>query len=481
MMQALRPYPEYRDSGVSWLEAVPSHWSVFPNRNLFVEIKDRGHPAEELLSVTIGSGVLRQERLLAQTSKKDGSNIDRAVYKLALPGDIVYNKMRAWQGAIGISNYKGLVSPAYVVLRLCADGDPGYFHHLFRIPAFAKEAERWSYGITSDQWSLRPEHFRMIYCSLPPRREQSAIVRYLNHIDRRIRQYIRAKKKVVALLREQKQAFIHRAVTRGLDSTVRLKPSGLEWLGDVPERWEVRRLKEVTTPIEQGWSPQCEAQPASADDWGVLKVGCVNSDYFDSRQNKKLPASLEPVPDLEVHDGDILVSRANTRELLGLAALVTESRARLMLCDKLFRFRSLPDRVDSRFLVYGIRARSSRAQIESSTNGASDSMQNIGQGVVRNLLLAIPPMVEQKRIVSFLESQRQSLEVAVSKAEREISLLQEYRARLIADVVTGKLDVREAAANLPDEPAEPEPFEDTEEPSEEEDIESAEQVEEPGA
>ena len=116
---------------------------------------------------------------------------------------------------------------------------------------------------------------------------------------------------MIKLLEEQKQAVIHRAVTRGLDPNVRLKPSRVEWLGDVPEHWEVVRLKEVTTPIEQGWSPQCDAQPAADHEWGVLKVGCVNRDIFDASQNKRLPPTLAPIPELQIRDGDILVSRAH--------------------------------------------------------------------------------------------------------------------------------------------------------------------------
>jgi type I restriction enzyme S subunit len=309
---------------------------------------------------------------------------------------------------------------------------------------------------------------------IPPLPEQAAIIRFLDHVDRRIRRYIRAKQKVIKLLKEQKQAIIHRAVTRGLDPNVRLKSSGVEWLGDVPEHWEVVRLKEVTTPIEQGWSPQCDAQPASDEEWGVLKVGCVNRDAFDGSQNKKLPFPLEPIPDLAVRDGDILVSRANTRELLGLAALALSPRSKLMLCDKLFRFRSIESRADPTFLVYTIRQRTSRAQIESSTNGASDSMQNIGQGIIRNLLLSLPPLDEQRRLVATLKDKTSSLDRGISQTAREIALLREYRTRLIADVVTGKVDVREAAARLPDEIEEPETVEEIEEQLDGEDEKDAE-------
>ena len=243
MINELKPYPKYKSSGIEWLGDVPAHWDVLPNRAIFVEMNERDHPEEEMLSVTIAEGVIRQQVLLEDSSKKDASRIDKSAYKLVRLGDIAYNKMRAWQGAIGVSEYSGIVSPAYVVQRPRDGVKSRYLHYLLRTPAFAKEAERWSYGITSDMWSLRPEHFKMIYTCVPPLAEQTAIVRYLDYTDERIRRYISSRERLIELLEEYRQAVIHDAVTRGLDPDVRLKSSGVEWLGDVPAHWEVRRLK----------------------------------------------------------------------------------------------------------------------------------------------------------------------------------------------------------------------------------------------
>jgi type I restriction enzyme, S subunit len=160
MIDGLKPYPEYKDSGVPWLGQVPSHWDVLPNRALFVERKQQDCADEPLLSVTISHGVRPQADVLSESSKKDASNEDKTKYKLVLPGDLAYNKMRAWQGAIGVSSHRGIVSPAYVVHEARIGVLPTYVHYLFRTSGFAKEAERWSYGITSDQWSLRPEHLK---------------------------------------------------------------------------------------------------------------------------------------------------------------------------------------------------------------------------------------------------------------------------------------------------------------------------------
>ena len=243
MTLKLQPYLAYKPSGVEWLGDVPAHWSVVPTRAVFTEINDQDHPDEQMLSVTIAEGVIRQQELLVDTSKKDSSRLDKSAYKLVRAGDVAYNKMRAWQGAIGVSTYQGIVSPAYVVQRPRDGANPLYFHSLLRTPAFATEAERWSYGIVSDMWSLRPEHFKMIHCCLPPLAEQRAIARYLDHVENRIRRYVATKEKLIALLEEERQAIIHRAVTRGLDPNVLLKPSSVDCrLVDIPAHWDVTKI-----------------------------------------------------------------------------------------------------------------------------------------------------------------------------------------------------------------------------------------------
>ena len=179
MIPNLQPYPQYKESQQAWLGRVPQHWPVLPNRALFAEVKDCQHPDEEMLSVTITKGIIHQKALLTDISKKDSSRLDKSAYKLVQPRDIAYNKMRAWQGAIGVSDFRGIISPAYVVMRLRQERDfPRYFHHLYRTPHLAKEAERWSYGITSDMWSLRPEHFKMFYTPQPPPEEQATIASF---------------------------------------------------------------------------------------------------------------------------------------------------------------------------------------------------------------------------------------------------------------------------------------------------------------
>ena len=212
-----QPYPAYKSSGVEWLGEVPEYWDVLPNRALFAEVKERDHPEEQMLSVTITKGVIRQRALLADTSKKDSSNQDKSAYKLVRPGDITYNKMRAWQGAVGVSDYQGIVSPAYVVERPREGTSSRYLHYLLRTPAFTKEAERWSYGIASDMWSLRPEHFKMIYGCLPPLPEQAAIVSFLDRATADLDAATTSAQQETPLLREYRTRLLADVVTGKLD------------------------------------------------------------------------------------------------------------------------------------------------------------------------------------------------------------------------------------------------------------------------
>ena len=164
-------------------------------------------------------------------------------YKRACRGDLAYNMMRLWQGAVGMAPVEGLVSPAYIVARPLTGTNTRYFELLFRTPVYMRQVNKFSRGIVPDRNRMYWEDFKQMQSPAPPETEQLAIVRFLDYVDRRIRRYIRAKQKLIKLLEEQKQAIIHRAVTRGLDPNVRLKPSGVEWLGGVPGHWEVRPAK----------------------------------------------------------------------------------------------------------------------------------------------------------------------------------------------------------------------------------------------
>ena len=445
----LQPYPAYKPSGVEWLGDVPEHWNVLPNRSIFVEVIEKNYPDEKMLSVTITRGVIQQQELLKDESKKDSSKLDKTGYKLVLPGDIAYNKMRAWQGAIGMSEFRGIVSPAYIVQRPRKGLNHRFLHYLLRTPMFAKEAERWSYGIASDMWSLRPQHFKMIYACVPPLPEQRAITRYLDHVDRRIQRYIEAKEQLIALLQEARQSIIQRAVTRGLDPDVPLKPSGVNWLGKVPAHWEVRRLrylidKDLTYGANAAAEYDDPTWPRYLRITDFATDGTLRDDTFRS-----LPPEI--AKDYLVQPGDLLLARSGAT--VGKAFLVTSEIDQACHAGYLIRARPKHSLIEPKFL-FSFTQSSAFTNWKDSTFIIS-TIQNISAEKYANLTVPTPPFEEQERIVSHLDQTTATIDNAIENARSQADRMAEYRASLIAHVVTGKLDVRAAAAQLPaDNPAE---------------------------
>jgi type I restriction enzyme S subunit len=270
---------------------------------------------------------------------------------------------------------------------------------------------------------------------------QQVVAENLDGETARLEALVGAKEKLLAVIAEKRRALIAHAVTRGLNPNAPLRDSGVSWLGQIPAQWGVERLKFHLFGIEQGWSPQCDNFPADENEWGVLKAGCVNGPEFDETENKRLPDGIEPLTNYEIRTGDLLMSRANTTELLGSAALVKTVRPRLLMCDKLYRLKVDEARLDKEFLVSFLRSTAGRFEFERDATGASNSMQNIGQDSVRNVWLPVPPISEQRAIVAYIVSNTTRLDALSAGTERTIGLLKERRAALIAAAVTGHLGI----------------------------------------
>ena len=439
----LRPYSEYKDSGVPWLGTVPVHWQIKPNRALFQEIREANYPDEEMLSVTITKGVILQSELLSETSKKDSSNVDKSKYKRVCPGDLVYNKMRAWQGAIGLSHYRGIVSPAYIVERPREEIVAEYAHYLFRTPRFAKEAERWSYGITSDQWSLRPEHFKAIYTCVPPKNEQTQIARFLDWKTAQIDRVIRAKRQLIERLKEQKQVLINQAVTGAIDVRTgkphpEYKDSGVPWLGKVPAGWEVLPIKRVVrfnpSKSETGDSPSVNKQLCFLPMERISEEGEI-----DCSEKRQLSEVWEGFT--YFRRGDVVLAKITPCFENGKGAYLSELETEYGFgTTELFVLRPT-QKIHGDFLRFVTATKTFRWLGAQNMTGAA-GQQRVPSSFVKNFQIGLPPLDEQEAIVSFIQRISNSIGTAITRTQREIDLIQECRTRLIADVVTGKLDVR---------------------------------------
>ena len=418
MINELQPYLSYKSSEVEWIGDVPAHWDVQRLKYLLRERDIRSADgSEELLSVSQYTGVTQRKRV--DSGDAPDTRAESLIgYKCVELQDLVVNIMLAWNGSMGVSQFHGIASPAYCVYRFLAGVNPWFYHYLLRSPIYKAYIKSASTGVVESRLRLYTDDLYRLYAIVPPLSEQIAIVRYLNQADERIRRYISSRERLIELLEEYRQAVIHHAVTRGLDPDVRLKPSGVEWLGDVPAHWEVRRLKTLCSMKSGDGITAMSIEPAGEYPvYGGNGLRGYTSNY--------------------THDGNyVLIGRQGA-----LCGNVHIARGQFWASEHavvaslsagyvLEWFAAILDVMDLN--QYSIAAAQPGLAVER----------------VLNLSLPVPPPQEQAHIARYIERETADIDVAIDRARREIELLGEYRTRLIADVVTGKVDVREAAAEL---------------------------------
>jgi type I restriction enzyme S subunit len=450
---AMAPYPDLRDSGVPWLGAIPTHWSIERGKWLFQKMDRPVREADEVITCfRDGVVTLRRNRRVRGFTE----SLQEIGYQGIRRGDLVIHAMDAFAGAVGVSDADGKGTGVYSVCQPTPNANPRYFAYVVREMARSGWILALSKGIRERSTDFRFDTFAAQALPLPPLREQEMIVNFLDHADRRIRRAIRAKQELIALLSEQKQAVIHRAVTRGLDPNVRLKPSGVHWLGDVPERWEVRRLKTLVSRVtsgSRGWSDY-----AADEGPFFLRIGNLTRDSIDLAVEDvvrlNLPDTARGEADrTRVAPGDLLLS---ITAFIGSVAVVPASLGEAYVNQHVACCRLAPGAANPRWVGYVLL--SPVGQTHGTLCMYGGTKQGLSLDDVKNYVVLLPPRGEQDALVVQIEDELQVSDDAIREARQEIDLLREYRTRLIADVVTGQLDVREAAPHLPDETGEPEPL-----------------------
>ena len=444
MAAELKPYPAYKDSGVSWLGDVPANWTVQRIKTLFREREERTRDGTGLLlSLTRARGLLPQ----SEASNRLASADDLSKYRICTPGDLVMNRMQASSGMFAVSRHEGLVSPDYSVFEATEPCETKYFEHVFKAPQLVDQFAQASKGIGTGFNRLYTPDFGAVPIVFPPLSEQAAIVRFLDHADRRIRHYIRAKERLITLLEEQRQAIIRQAVTGKIDVRTgepysAYRSFGAEWMGEVPERWNVIRLKLIATKIvdclhatpnysEDGEFPAVRTADISPGEVHVSSARRVNAAEY-----VRWTARLEP------KRGDILYSREGER--FGIAACVPDG-VRLCISQRMMVFRIRAEH-NSTFVMWVLNSNPVLAQARQYIMGATAPHVNVS--TIRNYCLALPGRDEQDRLVDTIENRTKGQGAAIAAARQSIACLGEYRTRLISDVVSGKVDVRAAAARL---------------------------------
>jgi type I restriction enzyme S subunit len=439
-----KAFPQYRDTDIPWMRDIPAHWSIKPlkvvstcNDETLPEITDPDYEFDyvDISSVSLVDGIRQRERM---TFEKAPSRARRVVRH----GDSLVSTVRTYLKAVATIDHEVsdlVVSTGFAVLRPGKEMRPKYLGYFVQTHGFVDTVVARSTGVSYP--AILASELVTIPAPIPPTPEQEAISGFLDRETALIDALIDRKRRLLDLIEEKRLAIITHAVTKGLNADAPMKDSGIDWLGLVPKHWEVMRLRFVMARIEQGWSPQCNNYGADDDEWGVLKVGCVNGSSFDHCENKALPEDLEPRPQYEIGAGDILMSRANTKQLLGSVAIVNSVRPKLLLCDKLYRL-IVSDLIDRQFAVLALRSHAARFQYERSATGTSGSMQNIGQDTIKDVVIGLPPLPEQADIARSILAQSQKLTLAGFSIAASIKRHLEYRSALITNAVTGKIDVR---------------------------------------
>jgi len=465
MIADLKPYPEYKEAGLPWLDAIPAHWGMVPNRALMQDQRQVvGENATDykLLSLTLRGIVPRN-----MDNPKGKFPAKFNTYKVVRPEDIVFClfDIDETPRGVGHSKLNGMITGAYDVFSPRQSINPRFLYYYYLSLDEGKMLKPLYTGLRK---TIKRGIFASLKAPLPPLSEQAAIVRFLDWANGRLERAIRAKRKVIALLTEQKQAIISSLVTgkcevrsvKGEDGreisqfTPRpshlMKPSGIPWLGEIPQHWDVITIGAVTTLIQTGpFGSQLHSH-----EYVTGGISVINPSHMQNGAISPSPdiaVSKKKAKELERHKmcpGDVVAAR---RGELGRCALVATAESGWICGTGSLLLRCKSNIMLPAYFAKIFSSRGITDMLNLSSIGAT--MANLNAGMVARQRIPVPPVDQQEQIVRFIDGENRQTEVAINKIEREIELLREYRTRLVADVVTGKLDVREAAARLPEDTA----------------------------
>jgi type I restriction enzyme S subunit len=459
MIRDLKPYPTYKDTGLPWLGQVPAHWDVVPLRRMASGFNN-GTSAEQISTGTTAFPVSRIETISTGAINYDKvgfireENVDPEFW--LEPGDILLSHINSFEMVGNCAQFLGerpLLHGMNLIRIRPKNRAVGAFMFMFMKSVVFRYEMRALCKPAINQVSVTTTAIKGIHIPLPAMTEQTAIVRFLDYVERRIRRYVRAKQKLIKLLEEYKQALIHQAVTGQIDVRTgqpypAYKDSGVEWLGQVPEHWEVLPLKRSAWFKSGAGFPVRHQGDASAE-IPFFKVSDMsipgNEKYLRLCSNTVSTTVAQGLGATVFPAGTIVFPK------VGGALLTNKRRIAANQCCIDNNMMACVARNGNREFLFLV-----MSYIDLGQFAQPGPVPAISEGEVREIRVALPSAAEQTAIVEYLGAQTAKIDTAVAATRREIELLREYRERLIADVVTGKVDVREVAAQLPEEPPEEE-------------------------
>jgi type I restriction enzyme S subunit len=415
-MSAFQKYERYKDSGVEWLGEVPVSWGVERVFAVFNERVETGHAGLPNLNITIGRGV-QVEAFEGARKKRLIEDLD--AYKRAAKGDIAYNTMRMWQGAVGDVPVDGLVSPTYVVARPIQPVNSRYYSYLLRTETFQTETNRHSYGIVSDRNRLYWLGFKNIVIPIPSPAEQDRIVAFLDRKTAEIDALIAKKQRQIELLDEQKAILIHRAVTRGLDPGAKLKSSSIEWIGDIPEHWEIRQVRHLFDNLDN------RRIPLSSIERGKMTERLY--DYYGAS------GAIDKVDDYIFDEDLILIAEDGANLVMRNLPLAIHAAGKYWVNNHAHILR--PRFGPLQFWLHALES------CNFSTSITGSAQPKLTKDALASSFLPFPPVDEQEQIVAFLNATHQVEAKLLRTVESQIKSLQTLRSTIIANAVTGRIKV----------------------------------------
>ena len=433
-------YIAMRPSGINWVGDIPEHWEVEKAKWLFMKM-ERGVRDDDDVVTCFRDGVVTLRKNRRTTGFTE--SLKEIGYQGIRQGDLVIHAMDGFAGAIGVSDSDGKGTPVYSVCKPKPHADAYFYAYVLREMARSGWIHALAKGIRERSTDFRYSSFAEQHLPIPPLAEQRAIARYLNYVDDRIQRYIRAKERLIELLEEQKRAVINQMVTRGLDPDVPLKPSGVEWLGDIPAHWEVVALKRLGR-FKSGAGFPIDQQGHSDEEFPFLKVSDMNlagnEKFMHSWNNSVSQNTVKALKAPIFPTGAIVFPKVGGAMLTNKRRVLTRRSCidnNLMAC--------VVNSADPDFVFLLLR------HLDFASITKPGPVPAVSEREVSEIRIAYPPSLnEQRVIVGRVDVATTNIDTAVASIRAQIELIKEYRTRLIADVVTGKLDVRDAAANLPD-------------------------------
>ncbi len=427
----LKPYESYKKTDQLWLDQIPNNWSSIKIKHLFNERTQKGYPEEQLLVASQNMGVVPKNVYGNRTVE---ATKDLHLLKLVKVGDFVIS-LRSFQGGIEYAYYQGIISPAYTVMIPQNLINPHYFRHLAKSNVFIELLTMCVTGIREGQ-NVDYNKLKNHKLPIPPRKEQDQIVRYLDWQIAKINKLVSAKKRQIKLLKEQKQAVINKAVTKGIDDNLQMKDSGVEWLGKVPVHWEVRKLRTIAkTQFQYGANES--GIPFTAENPRYIRITDIDLQGNLKDEGKlSLPSDIATPYILE--DGDILFARSGAT--VGKSFIFKKCYETSAFAGYLIRYKPNKNLVVPEF-VYNFTLGSGYV-FWISQIFIQATIQNISAEKYKNLQIAVPSLKEQKSIVDYITNITEKIDTIIKETEKEIELLSEYKQSLVSSVVTGKVDVR---------------------------------------